>query len=810
MFRRRLIGFDTETHLIVPGRLAPPVVCLTLAGAGEVPETVLEVFDDHYDDVVIDLVRPGTGGRLDDDAGEWSALVTSPPVIARLWGGLVDLARLAADHEDAAALVGFNTPFDLAVLVDNALRFYPAGGLVDPLAQVFDALEHGTGRNAATELGDPSRCTIRDVRIREQLLAIEAGWFDFDFLVTQRKPKFSLAEVVFRRFGIDLSAEKTDPNAWRLRYAELANVPARQWPAGAKAYAVDDAKWTVRAAIDQAAGAPVTGGAGAILVDEFGNVTDECDQIRAAWALHLISTWGLRTDPKASATWEAMVRGKVADSEAIALRAGIVKVKRTWFTRGVCRSCSYEATTAERDALTCPACGNASELGRDMSKFRGVVERAYAARGGVAPATDGGATATDRATLIASGDPDLKAFAELGVYSKNLSTHVPRLAGGFKHAVTYGINVLVRSGRTSSSTHQPPRGGGFRECHVPRRGWLYCSVDYDIAELKGLAQVHLNWFRQSALADAINSGEDPHLSFAVDLLNRNSHDGAARPPHGGAWTYADVKAVPKDKAHPLYEAVHGAKGARQLAKIANFGFPGGLGAIAFVEYARGYGVDLEAYEGEDLRSAWLEKWREMPAYFNTIGAACESGSFTLLQLASGRQRGGCGFTQACNGYFQGLVADFAKRATWEVQRAAWGDPSSIMYGIRPVLFVHDEIFFEVPAPWAYPDLDDETRRELSAWSHERTSDACDEVARLMCEVAQRYTPDVRITASPALMRRWYKGADTVRELGPPIDGLTCRRSLLVPWEPTAAAPKVPVVKPPVTKEDLEDAAEVRL
>jgi hypothetical protein len=54
----------------------------------------------------------------------------------------------------------------------------------------------------------------------------------------------------------------------------------------------------------------------------------------------------------------------------------------------------------------------------------------------------------------------------------------------------------------------------------------------------------------------------------------------------------------------------------------------------------------------------------------------------------------------------------------------------------------------------------------------------------MCEVAQRYVPDVRMTASPALMRRWYKGADTVRDDG----------GVLRPWAPS---PKVPAIAAPV-------------
>ena len=46
-------------------------------------------------------------------------------------------------------------------------------------------------------------------------------------------------------------------------------------------------------------------------------------------------------------------------------------------------------------------------------------------------------------------------------------------------------------------------------------------------------------------------------------------------------------------------------------------------------------------------------------------------------------------------------------------------------------------------------------------------------AEIMCVEMQQVVPDVKITASPALMRRWYKGADAVYDT----------KNNLVPWEP---------------------------
>ena len=76
-----------------------------------------------------------------------------------------------------------------------------------------------------------------------------------------------------------------------------------------------------------------------------------------------------------------------------------------------------------------------------------------------------------------------------------------------------------------------------------------------------------------------------------------------------------------------------------------------------------------------------------------------------------------------------------------------------VYDIGLVGFIHDEIIAEVP-------------------SH-KAAEAADELARIMREQMQRYTPDVPIKTSVALMDRWYKNAEEVRD----------RRGTLQVWRP---------------------------
>ena len=235
------------------------------------------------------------------------------------------------------------------------------------------------------------------------------------------------------------------------------------------------------------------------------------------------------------------------------------------------------------------------------------------------------------------------------------------------------------------------------------------------------------------LADRIRRGEDVHIATGAVVMGVD---------------YGVAFAAYHDGDHDLHAE---AKRARQVAKAANFGFPGGLGAGAFVHFARGYGIDLTEGEAADLRAKWMSAIPEMNGYFNHIGQGTGFGPTAVRQFVSGRIRGGVGFCDGCNTLFQGIVADGAKAAAYEVARAAYthdgaeGRPSSPLFGCRPWVFIHDEIIMEAPDD---PDA-------LTA--------AADELSRLMVEALARYIPDVPITASPAAMARWHKDAEEVRD-----------------------------------------------
>jgi len=183
-----------------------------------------------------------------------------------------------------------------------------------------------------------------------------------------------------------------------------------------------------------------------------------------------------------------------------------------------------------------------------------------------------------------------------------------------------------------------------------------------------------------------------------------------------------------------------AKRYRTLAKIGNFGFAGGLN-LAFVDYARGYGVSITEEEAKKLRRDWFAQWPAMESYFAWVGSQTGDGAAVATQYRSGRRRGGCSFTVLANTLFQGLVADGAKLALWRIWREC--GPGGRLAGSWPVLFIHDEIILETPL-----DLVD---------SHSRV------LCQIMVEAMAEYIPDVKITASPVAMSHWSKGAKEVRD-----------------------------------------------
>jgi DNA polymerase I len=618
-----IVAFDTETHLIGRGCLAPPRVCLSLSWLNG-PSMVVANDSADYD-----------------------------------FGRVLDTADV---------VVGHNTAYDLAVM---ARTFH--------VERIFEAIDAGK---------------LSDTAVRERLIRNAFGEFKF---CNGRPTLYSLAALVGRYLNIDITEDKKNPNAWRMRYPELEHIPVSEWPADAVSYARMDAVYTgmVYAAQreqnpDEVDGYPLWE------TDAPHAVVSERNEIAAAFALHLMAVWGLRTDTEAVtrtiAEWKAGSEAGVTLGRAL----GFIRPNGT----------------------------------KDTKRLKQMVTDAYSAIGQDVPTTDKGNVQYSEEVLSNSGDADLVKYGESLHFTNWLSKYAAVLEMGTTFAITSKPNHMVRSGRTSWEDppfQQPPKKGGFRECFRPRPGKVYVSADYNHIELNSWGQVCLWSVGRSVMAETINAGLDPHLVTALEIFRAENHPN----------TPADYAAIKALKGTPEV------KERRDLAKALNFGLPGGLGPPAFVGFASAqYGIEIEQRRSAVLCAAWKSRYDEAPEYFEWVKDRIGfRGEGTIQQFVSGRIRGGVNFTSAANSFFQGLTADGAKYATYLVQRACYSDKGSPLYGCRGVLMLHDEIILECP--------DDPDTVHFAGL----------ELERLMVLAMAEFIPDVPAKAPPTAMRRWIKGAD---------------------------------------------------
>lgn len=687
---RRVCAFDTETYLIAPARLAPPMVCLSWQFEGEAAQLA------HVDEA-----EPIIRGWLDD-----------PNVV----------------------LVGHNVAFDCAVIAEE----FP---------HLRNRIFHAYRDNRIT-------CT----KICQQLLDIAGG-------VYRRKhvgkgvfiqQNYDL-ESVAKRYGFHVQKD-----AWRTSYGEFRNVPLARWhehativqargrarlaeldaliaegrldtsdkrvakeieglrdmvqgdPSRVTAYPKEDAVATLTAFKGQ--------------VQHARWLANQWDQARAYFALHLDSAWGLRTDEHGVSILERETRAAIAELEEELTELGLVRADGTRDTKAAKRRM---IDICLRDGLVIPRTATHADEGK-CKTLDGK------------PLPDGADECEDHVCLDAdaceaSEDEALAAYANYSTQKKVLTNDVKSLLTGIRWPIhtSYG---LAETGRTTSSRpniQNVTKREGMRECYVARPGYVFAQCDYPTLELYTLAQCCLSWLGESKLAEALNGGLDPHIWFAASMRGMD---------------YAEAERAHKDKTHPRHEDI---KRARQLAKPANFGFPGGMGAEKFVTATRKQvgrkafaEMGLDVPRAKRLKEEWLAAWPEMRKYFERVAALCDNPArkATVETLFTQRSRGQASFCAACNNGFQGLASDIAKRAAWYLAWAQYVDeaPRSPLFNSRTPILVHDEFIAEV--------RDDG-----------RAHDAAYELARIMGKAANEFLPDVPMPLAklqPALMKRWSKKAES--------------------------------------------------
>jgi DNA polymerase-1 len=592
-------------------------------------------------------------------------------------GAIAVFRQLIAD--DTYELVGHHFVFDLAVLAKETPGTLP---------MVFDGLRRGR-----------LRCTM----IRQQLIDIAEDRFKFwrDKEGRAYKNTHGLAQLALRHLGIVLPK---DPSI-RTNFHELLGVPIDEWPANRRTYASDDATvdWKVAAAQDEYVGH-----------EEF---PTENLQMRSAWALHLMSAQGIRTNPGRVAACRTQWLDERTDLDRELVATGLVRADGSKDTKAIA-------------ALVIAAC-----------QRQGV---------GV-PVTPTGDVSLTKQVLKDCKDTILNKLVKRNQVSKYIETYLPLLLQGIELPFNAGYHTLVQSGRTSCGAGEEsdvgnmqnlPRSGPVRECFEARPKKLFCATDLDTAEMRSLAEVcTVIGISPVILAEELRAGMDPHVSVAAEFLG-----------------------LPYEEAMARYKAGDSSvDNARNLAKIYNFGLGGGMGAEGFVEYAKGYGLDLELGETREGIATWKRHFREMPQYFRYITNKTKNGRATTRHPITGFVRAGTSFTELSNHYFQHLTACCAKESLCAITEECYLGRSqdgvfdghkkiSPLFGSRPVGFFHDDVTTEVPEEIAH--------------------EAAHRQVELMKGGADMYIKSVPNGSSMVIMKHLHKKAKAVYSGG-----------RLVPWTP---------------------------
>lgn len=588
---------------------------------------------------------------------------------------------------------------------------------------------------AIFEAYDQDRVT--DVMLREKLLDIASGCY--------RAREVSPGKWERINYSLfDLTKKYTnrilDKDEWRLRYGEFLDVPLKDWPEGARTYPLEDARAHLDVYQAQEAHADP------YLVDQY-------RQARKAFWLHLASAWGLRTVPEAVDRLRAETEAIRDECKAKLVAVGLVRPDGSRDTK---------AAAAHMTAV-CQRLGIRIRL------------------------TDGGNVSLDDDACKATEDPVLKNYARYTTLGTILNKDVKALALGCVYPIHTHFD-LAETGRTTSSAPNVQnwgKKGGTRECFTPRPGFVYAVGDVDQLELRTLAQVCINKLGYSRLAEALNSGLDPHTAFACSpqILNIPYEQGMAL----------------KDANDPDFDDV------RQGCKFTNFALPGGVGPAKMKVIADTAGIDFSKNTGPaefaagyeymerrlaaqkkpkltpaeiaaklaeltdrdfralgkavGLKKAWLAMWPEMSDYFAFVDSLqnVSTGYYDVVQLYTGRYRGRAQYPAACNTWFQGLGADGAGEAGWLIARAEYVDSASPLFGSRTVNHSHDDFVAET--------LDRPEAHEAAV-----------ELGRLMELGFGKYTPDVRMRVKPYLTRVWSKKAKAIYNAA----------GRLIPWSPAGS------------------------
>lgn len=737
-----LIGYDSETHRIAAGNVAPRMVCGQASSRFGVP-----------------------GGPIQNK------------LAARADGTqMIELIEMILSGQ--FKITCHNAAFDLAVAAANFPYL---------MSRIYDILGQGL---------------VSDTAIREKLLNLtETGDLKYMTLPTGAKAMIEYRLINLEKFylGRDRTPDKTLNDAWRLNYSVLEPLPSSQWPMDAQKYALEDSIGALEVHECQEVWRQDL--IARIGVDPF---QTEAFQVFVDFNLFLTSCWGIATDEVEVLRVLTMLEQELStDKVGLLVKSGILRpgspsrpnakgvkdhvqgCKKKWVHEGRTHECScpVKMTNAVKPSINE---GIRDGYIKDLASRDSRIKLKFTAPTEKFPE---GSLSVDAEFLdaYAAFDPILGQLQHRQELMKLVSTEMPRLMvkdekgepipGHVSPIIHPRYDVLKETGRTSaygdkavpSSAIQQidPRARG---CYVPRPGFLMFSVDLSFMELGTFGQVCLDLFGWSKMAEVINAGLDPHTWLGAQIAMASEpwfRDWCQQQHVTDSFAVQKLFDTLKGSPHEAHQALF--KKYRKLAKPTGLGYPGGLGPDTFIAYAKGtFDVTVDLETATHLRNVWREAVAEAKLYFDYINKQCidpfneprqsrdpETGEpktqrLYRYQSPMGMYRAGCVYCAAANGIgLQTPSSEGAKLGFANVVRACYDPAMCSILGddaqgptTRPLAFIHDETLGEV-------------RDDANA--HDRVM----EVGRIMVEAMSRITPKVKPRFGAALMRRWNKDAEAV-------------------------------------------------
>lgn len=723
-----IIGADTETELMDGQNVAPLLMCLSVSC-------------DHNQDLISHLEIEKIQSTLD--------------------------LLLNSDNHS----VWCNAAFDLGVIARN----FP-----ERLPQIWQALEDGR---------------VHDIIVREKLLHLTThGSLEFIQLPggITRKILYGLDKLVLHYLDIDISEGKKGNEGWRTNFSALKDFTAAEYPSDASVYAKDDARYPelIYHLQEEKRQAVITEtGIDPFIVEDFRTACD--------FALFLWTCWGIRVDAHEFVRIRDWLKEELKPEKVnLLVASGIlrpVQSARPFKNRAKDKDGNLKMTKQVKESINKVKMG--ALITRLASEGKVLVKKT--------PPSERfpeGQVSFDEEWLqdYAEADPILLQYQHRQKLQKLVTTELPRMCLLPERVepapvVHPGYDILKRTGRTSSmgSEIYPSFNcqnvvPSVRSCYIPREGTWFFSADYGGMELGTLAQQCLRLFGKSVLADIINADIDAHAYLGGAIAYNVYEPFKVACDEEGVKDINDIYRCFAQMEKAENEEVRKVfKKFRKLAKPTGLGYPGGLGAKTFIKYAKAtYGVEVDFETATKLKEIWRVTFPEMPEYLKFISNDCvdqRNGPKTVKFLDNngnehertadlysystpmGMYRAGCDFCAATNGYgLQSPSAEGALLAVFNVTRACFDHTlSSILYDdengpvLRPICFIHDELFGEVRA---------------DEYAHDRVM----EVSNIMVKAMQVITPDVLVRADPVLMLRWDKEAEAVYDT----------HNRLVPWTPS--------------------------